>query len=449
MKNKFIYALPLFILMTASAGVVMASGAMTQIAQGSSKSVVQDATNKPQGQAQTTLENALKTTVNTTSSSVRPPQLLAINPTSKMAEVRALLTAASQESGRPTYSEDTAVPFPAHYNVFVKSALDVDFTDDKATVTLPMYRGISPRGKSVYYIITEASDFEVAKAMGINYAPKMRHVVGTAGAQNVSLRNGLMSFRGNVDFAPEYVVEPGSPEPFPPNRIAAGAIADERWSSMVVMPSGVVLNAQLVHNDSGSHDRMKDLNLEQRTVTLSILDGVQGGRRHFYHLVTDASAEIAAVLEQGVYAPKLAQIPNFGQSVPEQPSALLGFSPVLNGISNTGTKQHQGFVASLANGGIDPINIFPLPPSNYDPSLSNNYSPMWDAHVSAWTDEAIANKAVRRVLSFDDLGNLIEAGLISDASINPDGPENPWLYGLRPTQAIINCPVIAHPVLPD
>jgi hypothetical protein len=38
-------------------------------------------------------------------------------------------------------------------------------------VTLPLFRGLSPLGKNVFYIITDASDFEVARRMGINYAP--------------------------------------------------------------------------------------------------------------------------------------------------------------------------------------------------------------------------------------------------------------------------------------
>jgi hypothetical protein len=218
---------------------------------------------------------------------------------------------------------------------------------------------------------------------------------------------------------------------------------------MVVMPSNVVLNAQMVHNRSGSHDRVIAIDLDNRTVTLSILDGFQGGRQYFYHLVTDVSADIPSVLEKGVFAPRLAAIPEFGKSTPSEPSALLGFSPVLNGITDTSTGQHQGFAASLANGGIDPINIFPYPPANDDPSAENNYSPLWDAHVNMWTEEAIAAGKVRRITSFEDLGELIEAGLVTNAFINPEGPGNPWLFGLRPTRATINCPVIAHPISPN
>jgi hypothetical protein len=366
---------------------------------------------------------------------------------SGVTEAGALLAIASQESGRPAYSERTAVKFKQSDNVYVKSALAVDFTPGKATVTLPLFRGVSPQGEDVYYIITEASDFEVAKELGVNFAPKMKNAIGTTGTQSVTLNEGVIQFAGNVDFSPEYQVTPGSPDPFPPSVAKPGAVADAEWSSMVVMPSNVVLNIQMVHNASGSHDRLTSMDLEKRTVTLSILDGFQGGRQYFYHLVTDVSAEVPAVLEKGVFSPKLANVPAYGKSLPSEKSALLGFSPVLNGISDVSTGQSQGFVASLANGGIDPINIFPIPPSNDDASAENNYSPLWDAHVNMWTEEAIKTNKVRRITSFEDLEGLVKAGLVTSAVINPEGPGNPWLFGLRPTQAIINCPVIAHPVL--
>ena len=131
------------------------------------------------------------------------------------------------------------------------------------------------------------------------------------------------------------------------------------------------------------------------------------------------------------------------------PFPLLGFSPVVNGITDTRTGQDQGFAASLANGGIDPINVFPVGPDNDDPSDDNNYSPMWDAHVSMWTDAAIQDNKVRRITSFEDLKGLIDAGLVTSAMINPAGPGNGFMFGLRPTNAIVNCPVIAHPVLTD
>ncbi|MDZ4792100.1 MAG: hypothetical protein SGJ17_12985 [Hyphomicrobiales bacterium] len=349
----------------------------------------------------------------------------------------------AKESGRASYSPTTAVKFKASDNVYLRSTLAVDFTYNKATATLPLFRGLSPKGEDVYYIITESSDFKVAEKLGVNYAPKMKNIVGTEGAQLVTLEKGLVKFKGDVDFSPKYEVKAGSPAPFPPTVAKPGAVADGEWSSMAVMPSGNVLNIQLVQNKSGAHDRLKSIDLKKMAVTLSVLDGFQDGKQYFYHLVTDVSADVPAVLEQGVYAPKLALIPAFGKSEPSDKSALLGFSPVVNGISDVKNPEFQGFEASLANGGIDPINVFPIGPKNDDPSESNNYSPLWDAHVVAWTPEAVKAGKVRRIKSFEDLKELAEAKLITSA--NPDAPGNPWLFGLKPLKVTINCPVIVHP----
>ena len=57
----------------------------------------------------------------------------------------------------------------------------MDFTYRKATVTLSLYRGLSPQGKDVFYIITDASDFDVAREMGINFALKLAEAVDSAG----------------------------------------------------------------------------------------------------------------------------------------------------------------------------------------------------------------------------------------------------------------------------
>jgi hypothetical protein len=366
-----------------------------------------------------------------------------------MAEANTLLTTEARESGRAPYSPGQGVAFKPSDHVFVKSALAVDFTYRKATVTLPLFRGLSPSGKAAYFIITDASDFEVARRMGINYAPKLSKAAGSPGVQDVTLEDGVIHFKGNVDFAPVYKVVAGDPPTyFPPKVANPGAVADEQWSSIVALPSGLVLNAQEVENDSGAHDRVTAIDLKNLTVTLSILDGVQGGRQYFYHLVTDASAAVPAVLEKGVFAPRLAMIPAFGQSSPSENSALLGFSPVLNGRTDKGSGEDQGFSTALANGGIDPINVFPIGPENDDASVSNNYSPLWDAHVSMWTAAAIRAGKVHLIHSMDEQKTLIGEGLLTSAEINPAGPGNPYVGGLRPTRAIINCPVIAHPELP-
>jgi hypothetical protein len=362
-------------------------------------------------------------------------------------ETESLLATAAQESGRPSYSPRTAVRFKDSDNVFVKSALAIDFTPRNATVTLPMYRGLGPDGAPVWYILTDASDFDTARAMGLNYAPKMRHITAAAGGQAVTVEGGVMRFRGAVDFSPIRQVVGGSPSPFPPAVAKPGAVADAEWSSGVVLPSGVVLNAQVVANATGTHDRLKAMDMAKRTVTLSLLDGVQDGQPLYYHLVTDVSAPLPATLENGVFAPRMAKLASFGKNMPSDRSSLLGFSPTLNGPLEPGRGMEQGFASSIANNGIDPVNVFPVDPDNDNRSLNNNYSPMWDAHVNQWTAAAVRANKVRRITSFADLARLVKAGDVENASINPPGPGNPFVAGLRPTRAIVNCPVIAQPIV--
>ena len=152
------------------------------------------------------------------------------NQSPMLSETAALQATAARESGRAAYSPSTGVKFKASDNVYVKSALAIDFTYRAATVTLPLYRGLAPGGGEVFYIITDASDYEVARRMGINYAPKMAKAAGTPGAQAVTLAAGVMQFRGNVDFAPVYQVTPGPPPTFfPPKSFKSGAVGDAEW----------------------------------------------------------------------------------------------------------------------------------------------------------------------------------------------------------------------------
>jgi hypothetical protein len=267
----------------------------------------------------------------------------------------------ARESHRPAYIPDAPSKFRASDHVYVKSALAIDFAYRKANVTLPLYRGLSASGESVYYVLTDASDFGFARALGINYAPKLDNAAGSPGAQNVRIKDGLITFTGNVDFSPVYTVVPGSPSPFPWKVAEPGALADAEWSSIVVLPSGIVINAYIVANKSGTHDRLKSIDIRHRTVTLSLL------------------------------------------------------------------------------------NLLPLGPDNDNSSESNNYSPLWDAHISP---KAINEGKVHRILSMDEQKQLIADGYLTSATGDADSPINSFVGRLHPAGLIINCPVIAHPELP-
>ena len=267
---------------------------------------------------------------------VTPEPTDAPEATAAVAEAQSLLTALGDMGGSP-FNAETAVIFPDEFNLFIPSITGVDLNEadeenpSGPTVRMPMFEGRDPAGNPVDYIITEASDQAVADLMGLVFAPRMAAGADSPGSQQVTLDNGIMVFPGAVDFSPIRSVTPGDPNAtegpnsitrseFPPAAVQPGAVADDEWSSLVVLPSGLVLNAQLVANATGIHDRIPDsaqddqsnpnLDRTNRFVVMQLLDGWQDDERYYFHLVTDASVPDAASIELGVFAPRVGSFAN-------------------------------------------------------------------------------------------------------------------------------------------
>ena len=93
-------------------------------------------------------------------------------------------------------------------------------------VTYPLYRGTS-QGRRVLYVITDASDLSVARALGVNYVPKLARAAGTAAVENSPSEIGSgkgIAFPASVDFSPSHGLVPG-PSGFPPPRPSRGLSA--------------------------------------------------------------------------------------------------------------------------------------------------------------------------------------------------------------------------------
>ena len=371
-------------------------------------------------------------------------------------EARSIVVAAAAEAGRTVEDFNGANrSFPENYANFLPSVIALDDLRDpnKANATLPLYEGVGPNGEPTYFIVTEATSIALAQEYGAIVSPKLiygNRAEAAASAQRVNVIDGKIYFKGDVDFSPERIVTAGSPNAFPPAFVQPGAVGDEEYSSMVVLPSGEVINAQIVANATGVHDRINEINIEERWANFQLLDGWEGGDQFYYHLVTDASDPGPAAIELGVYAPRMANLPTFGVSGLEPETVLLGFSPNVNGLSiaedGVSDENRQGLGSTILDNDLDPVNIFPFDPDNTI-EAGNNYSPMWDAHLNMWTDEAIngaAGDQRRAITSFADLFNLIDQGLVTSFAGSP-GIENDFVNGLRASHAVINCPVICHP----
>lgn len=385
----------------------------------------------------------------------------------EISEAQLLLSAFASYGGTP-YNAKNAMTYPSEADVSVKSVYGVSYklrnhsTNPAGPIaTFPLYKGIDPDGEVVDYIITEASDKEFAETLGVSYAPRMANAL-PAGRQDVTIKEGIIKFKGKVDFSPKRSVTKGTTNElpltsFPPAAVTPGAKADAEWSGFCRLPSGIVINAQVISNKTGVHDRIPHygsigednqnnpyLDKVKRRVTLQLLDGWSAGNRYFFHIVTESNDPGPAAIELGYYAPRLSKLAIYGQ-YPE--GCFLGFSPNANGPDILGLNDQsnislsQGLnVGSKNNQEIDPVNCFPFGPKNL------NYSPMWDAHISQWTLSAVNSNKVRIIKGIDDLATLVANGDITNFIGNPSTGSNSILIaGLKPSGLLINCPVISHP----
>ncbi len=396
-------------------------------------------------------------------------------------EANLLLASIEADGGVPYNAADPALTFQDDENVFIPSVLGLDYRVDRAvvpagpTVRLPLFQGwetlSNGERREGYYIITESSDRAQAEQLGVIYSPRMAAAATSDGVQNATwTEDGRLIFEGSVDFSPKRsLVAGGAPAEegrvelfsFPPAEVNPGAIADANWSSYVVLPSGVVINAQLMANATGIHDRipnpagnsqaqeddLNNINLDTdgAAVVLQLLDGWHDGRAYYFHIVTDTSDPAPATIELGVFAPKLANLPAFGEF---PGGSMLPFSPTANGIlpEANNVDGFQGLNTPSASGRQenDPTNTFPIDPSD------SRYAPMWDAHITEFTVPAEDRVILK---SFDQVNALLADGTLIPFRGNGELPslQNDFDTSadndlLIPTGAIINCPVISQPL---
>ena len=314
--------------------------------------------------------------------------------------------------------------------LFLQRATHLNF--DGRTVTLPLFKGRTPAGDKTYFIITESSDRDDARARGINWAPKLANALGTAAVQTVTgdFDNGIR-FAGTVDFSPTRVVVPSSPNGFPPTQAEPGARGDARYTPLITRGDGIVRNASQVANSSGQHDSLASIDFNRKTVTLRTLGGFYEGDAIVY-LRMDASDATLAAIEASTFAPNMDKAPGLASN-DRDTSARSAIIPVVNGPRGVSNPARQGLESALLGEG-DPLNITQEIPDN------EIYSPMWDVHPVVWTDAAIAARLRVQLRDHDVVADLVAEGVLNSGGT---GPRNPSLEGLRAAGFISNCPVVA------
>jgi hypothetical protein len=337
-------------------------------------------------------------------------------------------TARPKAAHAPVLTASRLQVAPGIFAERLPSARSIDIAHD--TVTLPLHKGRTPSGETVWYVVTDSSSHADARRRGVNYAGKLNNARGTAAVQAGHLARGTLVFSGTVNFAHKRVLIPG-PNGFPPKRYAPGPRADARYSPLVRVGNGPVLNAPQVANRTGVGGSVVAINYRQRTVTLSLLAGWVDGQFTVY-LHTDASSPLIAALEDSTYTPNLNAAPGIGSDEP--PSSRAAIIPVINGPQGDANPQRQGLQSALLGQG-DPFNV-----AQEQPSDPIHYTPVWDVTPVKWTDAAIAAGKRMQLHSQDDVRQQVQAGNLISAL---PGTPNHGLGGVNAIGAISNCPIIA------
>jgi hypothetical protein len=361
------------------------------------------------------------------------------------------------------------------------SAVKIDLKNE--FVRLPLHRG-EFNGKTVWYVITEASEQGPADDLGLNFAPKLANAsigcqtcvqdVTLTGAPDNVFGEATVHFAGVPDFSPTRVLKAG-PNGFPPSEATPGAVGDAKYSPFIrVAGSTTVYNAPIVAVGDGPFDVEHHTNTAERvlavhpadekgapgpgpfhpaSVDLLLVRGFDSGKPILY-ISTDSNDPTTAVIERATYAPALSGTAfsggdDFLGSVRER------IFPFVNGQTGLGNPQAQGLVhvikdghatedASLSNTALlkalseggDPLNVQGDFPTLTENNRRAAYSPLWEAQFGEWTQKAIDQKL--NVRQTDEFQILKLAAEHPDLLTAPGGKP----YGSM--KALIDCPVVGY-----
>ena len=142
---------------------------------------------------------------------------------------------------------------PAQLAVQLLMSGKIDLTAD--TITVPLHQGRLKDGRSVWYVLIDASDEAESKSQGLVYAPALASAATDPATRTVTfdVNDGWIFDHGTVDFSGTRSVTPGdAPNLFPPKAATPGSTGDSSYSPYVRVGSGanaIVYNAPIVAFD--------------------------------------------------------------------------------------------------------------------------------------------------------------------------------------------------------
>ncbi len=347
----------------------------------------------------------------------------------------------------------------------IRSTLRID--TDKGTATLPLHKG-SFKGMPVYYVITDASNRSAARALGVNFAPRLALVTeGCPGcAQVVKTAAPLLGaanveFAGVPDFAPMRMLVPG-PTGFPPVTVQPGAKGDLYYSPFVkIAGNPIVYNASIVatgnapfdvEQHTNTADRVLGIDPAKMTVELLVVRAFAYGKRIMY-LSSEASDPLTATIERATFVPGLALSPFAGGGAYPDTSARAEIFATANGkvanpsppgqglahviVSGANAKDagfKDGTVVAALRAGGDAHNVLDNWPTVPNAALAAHYSPLWDLQIAVYSPAAVAAGLNRTQTDANRIRQLsVRKVLTSPGGVLP----------VTPVNIVINCPALA------
>ncbi len=316
---------------------------------------------------------------------------------------------------------------------------------EKGTATLPLRKGKLKDGRPVWFIITDATDENLANLHGVNYSPKMAYALTGAATRHATIeKDGSFTFNaGSVDFKPVLSITPGpAGAVFPPKAFQPGAVGDAAYTPMVYIDNSsksVILNAPVVSmaseaelntmcdgnaDHSKVHDKVVAICPRDETVTLKLTLGYTFDKPIQY-LSTEANNPLVATLENAIYAPALQDLP-FALEDASPGESAERIVVVVNGPTGKDNPHRQGLVSALSGEG-GPLNVL-----GGIPTINLDYSPMWRIFPLVWTDEAIQKGYRYRITSALQAAEMDTRGFLKSLDGGP----------FRAVGFVVNCPVV-------
>jgi hypothetical protein len=300
-------------------------------------------------------------------------------------------------------------------------------------------------GRTVWHVLTDASDARFAAKWRLNHSPKLANAPAAATRTARMAADGTLVFdQGTVDFTPERTVVPAAgAHAFPPATAQPGSVGDARYSPLarVTNRRGLVLNATVVAFDVSARqiefprgnvdhakviDRAVAISPTAGTVTFNLSLGMSSAHPILF-ISLDSNSPLVSALEGTTVAPALNQLPVGRDDAAD--SAVSANYLIANGPTGAANPQRQGLDSALSDAGAHVLDVFDGAPGVLNGEL---YSPMWDLYVNEWTPSAIAQGHRARVESELELLGRAQEGWITGLGGGPVGPS-----GL-----ISNCPLV-------